>query len=206
MAATNTPESKKRTVCKICFNSSKDKPNPLLVPLVAETVTTASSAASKQKSECPRYRHDFIPVTVYQEPDTLKWESIREKVQINRMCQHKIEGKCRHGELCKYAHNDAEMALATPMKSRRQQKHSHREVPRIREAPLIRVCNKYKLCPYNIEGRCYFGRYCTFAHSEAELQTWNQQRYSTSVPAKKNSRHISHMNEATPKRGESGGV
>ena len=202
METTISSDSKRLTVCKICFNSSKDKPNPLLTLPVTDSITSGASQPTPAKSKpdkCPRYHHDFIPVTVYQEPESQKWEIIRENIQISRMCQYKKEGKCRFGESCKFAHNDAELALATPQKPRRQQKQSKSEVDLIREPPPIRVCNKYRLCPYKMEGRCNFGRYCTFAHSDAELQAWIQRRNPTTMSTKQTSEHIS--NTATPKRG-----
>ena len=200
MATTKSSDFKKLTVCKICFNSSRDKSNPLLT---SPGTSANQSKSAKSKNECPAYRHTFIPVTVYQEPDSLKWETIRENVQVNRICPHNKEGKCRFGQSCKSAHNDAELAQATLQKVRRQQKLSSSEVNRIRKPPPIRVCNKYKICRYNMEGRCYFGRYCTFAHSEAELQTWIQRRHPTmSTKGDKNSEHFS--NAPIPKRGKSG--
>ena len=173
-----TTEFKTFTVCKICFNSSRDKPNPRLT----------FRAVKQDDDKCPKYPHDFIPVTVYQEPRSQKWESIRENIQIGKFCRYEKEGKCRLGELCKFAHNDAELALHR--KARRQQKRKSEE-DQIREPPPIRVCNKYKMCPYKMEGRCYRGRYCTFAHSDAELLAWNQRRKPATMSTNQTSERIS---------------
>ena len=200
MDTTKSSDFRRFTVCKICFNSSKDKQNPNLISLVADPVTSSASQPSKPLAkQCPRYRHDFIPVSVYQDPESQTWEIIRENIQTGRICQYNKEGKCRYGESCKFAHNYAELALATPQKARRQQKHFKSEVDQIREPPPIRLRNKYKMCPYKMEGRCNRGRYCTFAHSNAELQAWNRGRNPTTMSAKQTSERIS--NTATPKRG-----
>lgn len=188
METTKSSDFKKFTVCKICFNGSKDKPKPLLI-LPSES----------RPDECPKYSHAFIPVSVYQDPESQKWEIIRESIQIGRLCQYKKRGKCRLGESCKFAHNYAELALATPQKARQQRKQSKSEVDQIREPPPIHVCKKYRVCPFKMEGHCNYGKYCKFAHSDAELRAWIQRRNPTTMSTKQTSGCISST--ATPKKG-----
>jgi hypothetical protein len=49
-----------------------------------------------------------------------------------------------------------------------------------------------------MEGRCNRGRYCTFAHSDAELLAWNQRRKPATMSTKQTSER---SNTASPKGG-----
>nr|PIM04057.1 zinc finger (CCCH type) motif-containing protein [Toxoplasma gondii COUG] len=73
-----------------------------------------------------------------------------------QMCQHVTTGRCRMGELCRYAHSEAEL----------------RPAPQLDKTTMCASVKAGKLCPR--------GDACTFAHSRGELrQTINH--YKTNM-------------------------
>ena len=54
----------------------------------------------------------------------------------------------------------------------------------VRRRPLLSFpVNGYKLCLHISAGRhCIYGDYCTFAHSQMELEAWNSQLQMASTP------------------------
>ncbi len=82
---------------------------------------------------------------------------------------------CKLGVKCPYAHFQAEkdelIQSLTDYDSSRP-----RPVPRKGKLLPYTLCKNEGIDRKNVEGKCIYGKSCPQAHSEEELQDWEQQR------------------------------
>ena len=153
-----------REVCKICYNSSSHKANPILTPFSRTTYDAATRLQT-----CPVCRQEWAPIRICREPPiSPRWMKIRPRPKIPatidfQMCKNvnsKIE--CPKGQDCSFAHSQAEL---TSWNRERQNEP--------RPAPQITGPYQYQLCKHMLNtGTCPYGQRCTFAHSDEELEGW----------------------------------
>ena len=149
-----------REVCKMCFNSSSHKPNPVLTPF-----SKSSYDVSTGEQKCPVCRLEWAPIRIYKD-HSQRWVKIRPRPKIPatidfQMCNN-ANGKCTKGHECSFAHSQAELASW----NRERQNEP-------RPAPQIPGPYQFQLCKHmQNTGTCPYGQRCTFAHSEEELSRW----------------------------------
>ena len=177
-----------RKVCKICFNSSSHKPKPYLSP-----ESKARIDPKTKKSACSQCHQEWIPISVCKEPSTERWVHVRSGLQKNvKMCKFIKPGGtnllCPKGQRCIFAHNLAEMAKYSQAQVSRsascsdsaKRQHLNTSVVQTdmtRTPPILSFhIKEFKLCKYIKPGSCVLGELCTYAHSDRELQEWNDKR------------------------------
>ena len=152
-----------REVCKICYNSSSHKANPILTSFGRTTYD-----ASTGQQTCPVCRQEWAPIRICREPPNPRWMKIRPRPRIPatidyQMCKNvnsKVE--CPKGQDCSFAHSQAE--LSSWNRDRQNEP---------RPAPQITGPYQYQLCKHMLNtGTCPYGQRCTFAHSDEELEGW----------------------------------
>ena len=161
-----------REVCKICFNSSSHKLNPILTPFSKTTYDTSIG-----QQTCPVCRLEWAPIRICREPPNLRWTKLRPRPRIQatidyQMCKNfssKVE--CPKGQDCTFAHSQAELSSW----NRERQNEP-------RPAPPITGSYQYQLCKHMLNtGTCPYGQRCTFAHSNEELEGWLKHQAGTSL-------------------------
>lgn len=161
-----------REVCKICYNSSSHKPNPILTPY-----SRTSYDPNTRQQTCPVCRQEWAPIRICKEHNQ-RWMKIRPRPKIPpnidfQMCKNansKIE--CPKGQDCTFAHSQAELASW----NRERQNEP-------RPAPQIPGPYQFQLCKHMLNtGTCPYGQRCTFAHSDDELEGWLRDQAGPVLP------------------------
>ena len=176
-----------REVCKICYNSSSHKANPILTPFSRTTYD-----ATTRQQTCPVCRQEWAPIRICREPPNPRWMKIRPRPKIPatidyQMCKNvnsKVE--CPKGQDCSFAHSQAELSSW----NRERQNEP-------RPAPQITGPYQYQLCKHMLNtGTCPYGQRCTFAHSDEELEGWLKLQAGPAVTSLPNGNYV-HPSSAT---------
>ncbi|CAE7756810.1 ZFP36 [Symbiodinium pilosum] len=90
-----------------------------------------------------------------------------------RMCKFYLEGHCRDGSDCRYAHDETELPAAVDADLGEEEGPSSEK----------HIFYKTRMCQPHLQGHCQKGSSCNYAHSEAELQppSWAKGEPGTST-------------------------
>lgn len=141
----NTPAAV--SLCSLSVLFQPTSRSPPRRGLQAETTSSSSSASSSSTRPTPTTTNIHVSKSpaAPPAPSPSSSSSVSTSFYKTKMCRFLLQGRCKHGAACQFAHSSSEM----------------------REPPNL---TKTRLCRAFRDGRCDLGDSCVFAHGLAELR------------------------------------
>ena len=160
-----------KEACRVCWNASSHKPKPQL-SFIQQTLED-----KKTKTRvCKMCKYEWKPLTICKTSGG-KWVQIRPvpgaKVREYELCNTFKRGACVKGTACSFAHSLEELQAWNQAKREELVKLASR--PRPHPPANSPVIGEHKMCMHVLNtGTCPYGINCYYAHSEEEIELWNE--------------------------------